>query len=381
MPAIDRVDVYLCMADVEPRGPSSGWYRTRESVLVRLGDADGRAGWGEAGLRPGVVEAARELGATLLGADPRRAGTLNDQLTRTTADQWAVSALSVALDDLRARQLGIAVADLYGGRRRDTVRAYASTAGYHATREPEELWPAEAEAALREGFRAIKFRIGGHPAGRELPILAAIKAAHGAGLEMMADGNGAYSVPQSVRVARALGDLGFTWLEEPVNRFRGNQRYPGYRGLDASLGVAIAGGEGLERRSDFDRLLGDGIDIVQPDVGICGGIGEGAFVAELAALRGRACVPHAWGGAVLIAATLQLLAVTPEPTEVEGSYGGLLEWDVFENPMRTDLLAEPIEVRGGRVAIPSGPGLGIEVDESAVRTLDRLAGAGGGSVR
>ena len=68
MAKIDRVDVYLCMADVEPSGPSSGWYDTRESVLVRLGDADGRTGWGEAGLRPGVVEAARELGATLLGA-------------------------------------------------------------------------------------------------------------------------------------------------------------------------------------------------------------------------------------------------------------------------------------------------------------------------
>jgi D-galactarolactone cycloisomerase len=97
-------------------------------------------------------------------------------------------------------------------------------------------------------------------------------------------------------------------------------------------------------------------------------------VAELAALRGRACVPHAWGGAVLIAATLQLLAVTPEPTEVEGSYGGLLEWDIFENPMRTDLLAEPLAVRDGKVAIPVGPGLGIEVDEAAVRSLDQLSG-------
>ena len=373
MATIDRVDVYLCVADVEPRGPSSGWYSTRESVFVRLGDADGRAGWGEAGLRSGVTEAARELGATLLGADPRRAGTLNDQLTRTTADQWAVSALSVALDDLRARQLGIAVADLYGGRRRDTVRAYASTAGYHATREIEELWPAETQAAVSDGFGAIKFRIGGRPADRELPVLAGIRAAHGPALEMMADGNGAYSVPQSVRVARGLAELGFTWLEEPVNRFRGNQRYPGYRGLDASLGLAIAGGEGLERRSDFARLLDDGIDIVQPDIGICGGIGEAAFVADLAALRGRTCVPHAWGGAILIAATLQLLAVTPEPTEVEGNYGGLLEWDVFENPMRTSLLTEPLEVRDGRVAIPDGPGLGIDVDEAAVRALDRLA--------
>jgi D-galactarolactone cycloisomerase len=371
---IDRFDVHLCVAGVsEPRGPSSGWYDTRESVLVRLGDTDGQTGWGEAGLRPGVVEAARELGSTLLGADPGRAGSLLDRLTRTTADQWAVSALSIALDDLRARQYGIAVADLYGGRRRDTVRAYASTAGYHATREPEELWPAEAAEAVAAGFGAIKFRIGRYPAERELPILAGIRSAYGASLEMMADGNGAYSVPQAFRVARGLGELGFTWLEEPVNRFRGNQRYPGYRGLDSSLGVAIAGGEGLERRSDFARLLGDGIDIVQPDVGICGGIGEACFVAELAGLHGRACVPHAWGGAILLAATLQLLAVTPEPTEVDGTFGGLLEWDVFENPMRTGLLAEPLEVRDGLVAITGGPGLGVQVDEAAVRALDRLA--------
>jgi D-galactarolactone cycloisomerase len=74
-----------------------------------------------------------------------------------------------------------------------------------------------------------------------------------------------------------------------------------------------------------------------------------------------------------VAATLQLLAVIPEPTEVDGSYGSLLEWDTFENPMRTELLTEPLIVSGGRVTIPQGPGLGVEVDEAAVRRLDRLA--------
>src|SRR5580692_2684368 len=178
MAAVDSCDVYLCIANVsEPRGPSSGWYDTRESVLVRLRDSDGRSGWGEAALRQGVVATARELGELLTGADPRRAGSLLDQLTRTTADQWAVSALSVALDDLRARQLGISVADLYGGRRRDAVRAYASTAGYHASREPEELWPAEVAEALAAGFGAIKFRIGRYPAQRELAVLAGIRSA------------------------------------------------------------------------------------------------------------------------------------------------------------------------------------------------------------
>ena len=60
---------------------------------------------------------------------------------------------------------------------------------------------------------------------------------------------------------------------------------------------------------------------------------------------------------------------------MDGTYGGLLEWDIFENPMRTDLLAEPLAVQDGRVVIPAGPGLGIEVDEAAVRSLDRLTGA------
>jgi D-galactarolactone cycloisomerase len=366
-------EVFLCVAPVsEPRGPSSGWYDARESVLIRLRDTDGRSGWGEAALRQGVVGAARELGELLLGQDPVRHGALLDQLTRTTADQWAVSALAVALDDLRARQLGVSVADLYGGRRRDAVRAYGSSPGYHAMREPEQLWPEEAAAAVAVGFTAVKFRIGKYSPERELPILTQIRSATGPDVEMMADGNGAYSVTQAIRVARGLADLGFTWLEEPVNRFRGNQRYPGYGDLSRAAGIAIAAGEGLERRTDFLRLLRDGVDIVQPDVAICGGIGEAYFVAELAALQGRACVPHAWGGAVSIAATLQLLAVLPEPTEVDGIFGTLIEWDLFENPIRTDLLAEPLLVEAGAVAIPAGPGLGIEIDETVVHRLAQL---------
>ena len=298
---------------------------------------------------------------------------LLDQLTRTTADQWAVSALATAIDDLRARQLGVSVAALYGGRRRDSVRAYAASAGYHATREIEELWPAEVGDAVAAGFRAVKFRIGKHAPARELPVLAGIRSGVGAGVQMMADGNGAYSVAQAVRVAAGLADLGFTWLEEPVNRFRGSQRYPGYGDLTRDAGIAIAAGEGLERRTDFARLLADGVDILQPDVAICGGIGEASFVADLAALQGRAAVPHCWGGAVVVAATLQVLAVIPEPTEIDGSYGGLIEWDTFENPMRTDLLTTPLTVADGRVAIPAGPGLGVEVDEDVVRRLDQLA--------
>jgi D-galactarolactone cycloisomerase len=103
-------------------------------------------------------------------------------------------------------------------------------------------------------------------------------------------------------------------------------------------------------------------------VAICGGVGELLFVSELAALRGRQCVPHAWGGAVLLAATLQAISLLPEPSELAGPDSPLLEFDRFDNPMRTRLATEPFAVTdGGRVAIPTGPGLGITVDEDFIR--------------
>lgn len=375
MTLIDRCDVFLCVSPVrEARGPSSGWYQTRESVLTRVGDSDGRTGWGEASLRPGVVAAAQQLADLLLGTEPRHSAALLDRLTATTADQWAVSALAVAVDDLAARQLGVPVYELYGGPRRARVRAYASSAGYHASREPEELWPAEAQQAIDDGFDAIKFRIGRYRPRRELAVLTDIRAEISDGVDFMADGNGAYSLPEARRVGRQLDDLGYVWFEEPVSRFLGNLSYPGYRDLAGAAGVALAGGEGLERRSDFKRLLDDGVDIIQPDVSICGGIGEGRFLAELASLYGRGFIPHAWGGAVLIAATLQLLALVPEPTEVAGNSGPFLEWDIFENPMRTELLTEPLTVKDGWVTVPAGPGLGVEVDQSVVNRFDQLSG-------
>jgi D-galactarolactone cycloisomerase len=112
---------------------------------------------------------------------------------------------------------------------------------------------------------------------------------------------------------------------------------------------------------------------VQPDVAICGGIDEALFVAELAAIRGRQCVPHAWGGAVLLAATLQLLAVMRDPSEVPGHDSPLLEVDRLENPLRTGIWGSEITPVDGTVEVPTGPGLGITVDEEFVRRIATIS--------
>jgi D-galactarolactone cycloisomerase len=371
MAAIAAVEAFLLVHELdEPRGVSCAWYERRESVLVRIADDDGVAGWGECCLRPGVLGALDELGALLHGRDPLAARALLSELRATTADAWASSALSLALDDLRGRRLGASIATLHGGALRTRVRAYASSGGYHRTRAIEELWPQEAGAFSAAGFTAFKLRIGRHAPARELPVLEAVRAALPQ-LDLLVDANGAYTLPRALAVGRALEGLGFGWFEEPLMRSRDGLSYPGYERLTAALAIPVAAGEGLETRSAFAAFLARGAaEIVQPDVGICGGIGEALFVAELAALHGRQCIPHCWGGAVMLAATLQLLALLPAVEEIGDGGLPLLEFDVFENPLMR-VVAAPFALDGdGCVAIPDGPGLGVEVDEEQVRALD-----------
>lgn len=367
---IRRLEVRVLGHDVaEAIGPAPVNYDSRSCVLVRLEDEDGRVGWGETYHGPGIAATVADLADQVVGRDGRDLRSSIDVIQGLGLDGTAVSALAMALEDLCGRQLGVPVADLYGGRRRDDVRAYASSGGYREGVDPELSFADDVSSAVDDGFTAVKIRIGRYDTRRELAILRDVREGTKENVDLMIDANGAYSLPRARVVGRALAELGYTWFEEPLIRFQSGMHYPGYEGLDG-LGIAIAAAEGLQTRSAFDSFLARrGADIIQPDVGICGGVGEGLFIGELAALRGVPTVPHAWGGAVLMAATLQLLAVLPEPSEVAGIDSPLLEYDRFENRMRTELSSDLLEAVGGRVRVPTGPGLGIEIDEEAVARL------------
>lgn len=368
---IRRADVVVLEHRVQtPTGPAAVSYDRRSCVLVRLQDDDGRTGWGETYLAAGVPAAAAELAGTLVGKNAATGRPLLDLLFEAGLESSsALSAIAIAIDDLRGRQLGLSVAALHGGSRRTSVRAYASSGGYRDNAGPEESWNEDLQTAIMDGFTVAKLRIGRFDPRRELPLLERIRAETPDQIELAVDANGAYSLPRAREVGRALGRAGYRWFEEPLIRFRAGMIYPGYEGLH-DLGIAIAAGEGLGNRSAFATFLTRGAaDIVQPDVAICGGVGEALFIAELAAMHGRPCVPHAWGGAVLLAATLQLLSVLPEPSELPGIDSPLLEFDRFENRMRTELSDHDFTVRDGQVWIPDGPGLGIVIDEEMVRSL------------
>jgi len=371
---VTSAEVFQVEAPIaNPAGPAGATYASRGSVFVRIEDGEGRVGWGETYPRAGTVAVVTELLELVLDRRPRDRLALLDALSGLTHDRFAVSAVAIALDDLWARQLEVPVYDLYGGRRRDRVPSYASSGGYVDGVPLEESWLSELDAAREAGFGAAKFRIGRFPVAREVAALRQLRSVAGPEIDLMVDGNGAYAVPAALRVGRVLDELDVRWFEEPLTRFQHGLAYPGYE-LLSGLEVAVAAGEGLSSRSAFDDFLARGAaQIVQPDVGICGGIAEALFVAELAALRGRQCVPHAWGGGILLAATLHLLAALRDPSEVVGADAPLLEVDRLENPFRTELWGGEVRPVEGFVEVPAGPGLGIEFDEKFIRNNARVS--------
>jgi D-galactarolactone cycloisomerase len=350
-----------------PRGPSILTYTLRETLLIKLTTDSGLVGWGETYRMAGVEAAIRDvLTPLLVGRDPLEARRLHTAMLAATFNNgFAVGGLDLALHDVWGKALDVPVHRLYGGAERDRVEAYASLPGYYDDRGPDTHWVEESCHLTSLGFRGMKFRIGRFAPRDELRVLTAVRDAVGSGVRLMADANAAYSSGLALQVAPTLRELEFDWLEEPLPQ----NGYLGYPELRAKLDLPLAGGESLTTRSAAYASLQRGcFDIIQPDVSICGGISECLFIGELARLSAVRCIPHCWGGGVMLAATLQLAALLPDPSRMPGADAPLLEYDVTENPFRTELCqGNPFELRDGYVDVPTLPGLGVAIDESVLR--------------
>jgi len=354
---------------LDPRtGPSIAYSSEHAYVLLKLTDEDGFVGWGETYRTPGVFAVVGDVAAARLGVADSLRGHL--RAVRWMAGSlegggFATSAICIALEDLQARRRGISIAQLYGGPVRRDVERYAASGGYIEERPPAEMWFDEVARIRDAGFTAMKWRIGGYAIEEEAPLLERIREETPSEFQMMADGNAAYTYSEALRMGRVMEALGFRWYEEPMEQ-RG--RYIGYERLNAALDVPLAGGEALMARSDAEILFARrAVDIVQPDPVICGGVGEVIWLSELARLHGIVTTPHTSNSAIGIAAAMQAIACMPDRTRSPATGEPLLEYGVDDSPWRQSLLAEPHEVVAGRITIPTGPGLGITIDEEHVR--------------
>ena len=367
---VTEFECFVITHHLAPRtGPSIAYSSEHAYVLVRLIDENGIVGWGETYRTPGTLNTIEAVCRAVAG----RKASLRDLIRDArwvggglAGGGFAPSAVSIALEDLRARQLGISVSELYGGPMRSRIRPYAASGGYVEGQDPAITWPRELERALEAGYTALKLRVGRDPINHEEPLLRALREEAPPGFELMADGNAAYSLPDAIRMGLILQDLGFRWYEEPMQQRGG---YVGYDRLTSSLSIAIAGGEGSLSPGDALRLMKrNAVDVIQPDPVICGGVGDSIAIADMARIHGITTVPHASNNAIGIAASLQIVATLPDATRSPSVPDPLLEYGIDENPNRVRLLIDPPRIEDGWLQVPFGPGLGIEIDEDYLRS-------------
>lgn len=367
-----RIDNYECFVvshKLNPRtGPSIAYSTTHSYVVVRLVDEDGKIGWGETYRTPGVLRAIADVLDSLLGQDGSLRSLKRDVRWAAgglVGGGFASSSISIALEDLRGKQLGMSISEMLGGPMRDRVRRYAASGGYVENVHPKATWFDELDRVRAAGYTAMKLRIGGYPIAEEAPLLERLRGRAGDNFDLFADGNAAYTLKEALQMGQVMEDLGFGWYEEPMQQRDG---YVGYERLQQALKVPIAGGEALMTPARARQLFEKrGVDIVQPDPVIAGGIGDALAIAELASLYGIQATPHTSNSAIGIAAALQVIACLPPYTRSPATLEPLLEYGVDDSPWRRDLLGEDFDFSGGWTRIPTGPGLGVEIDEGYLR--------------
>jgi L-rhamnonate dehydratase len=349
---------------------------SQDDLIVRIHTDEGITGIGEVDSSPELVQAlvqapsshavATSLRDALIGEDPFDVERLWQKMYRALIyfgrrgiAIHAISGLDIALWDIKGKAVGKPVCELLGTPVRDRVRAYASMLMPDTTAEV-----AIAVTGLRDqGFTAVK--LGWGPLGKDpqhdVELAAAARVAGGEGVDIMIDAGLGYvaDAKTAIGVAREYERLGIYWLEEPFEP----DEYEAYAELADTVDLPIAAGEQDATWWGFRELIERAhVDVVQPDVTRCGGITETLRIAELARSHGVATVPHAWKSGIIKAASLHVNAVLPD--------GNLQEYCVADTPINTRLTQQRLPIEAdGCVAVPTAPGLGVDLDENVLESL------------
>jgi L-alanine-DL-glutamate epimerase-like enolase superfamily enzyme len=362
-----------------------GRLRTFDAAILRIETEDGTIGWGEgknaagsAGDYAALVHLLNhEFGPRLIGRDASQITAIwedlyNGSRARASAARGhplpelarrgltiaAISAIDIALWDIRGKALDQPVWALLGGRSADRLPAYASGGWADADGIGAQL-QSYIDAG---GFRAVKMRVGSMD-DRPHVSAARVKAARmalGPTVELMVDAHGTYTVAEAKRFAALVDDCDLAWFEEPVSA---DDRV-GLAEFRASTMIPVAIGESECTRFDFAALVaGRAADILQPDPAFCGGITEAMRIAALASSFNLRLAPHLWAGAPCFFAGLHVLAAAPA--------GYIVEFSLGANPMIHMLSRAPVVVQGGMISVPDGPGLGLEMDTEVISRYAR----------
>lgn len=353
-----------------------------DTCLVSIHTDNGLVGYGEAKAAVGSVAGAgsyaslvscikHELRPILIGQDATRINRIWEMMYNGTRDHYALdrgrtfpilgrrgltissmSGVDIALWDLLGKHLGVPVVTLLGGACRDSMPAYASGGWADVDAIGNQL-----HGYVEKGFNAVKMRVGvmDQDVATSVARVRAARKALGPSIKLMVDAHGTYSVPEAKQFCRHLEDEGLYWFEEPVSA----DDRKGAAEVRSSTTIPIAAGESEFTRFDFRDLVDiRAIDVLQPDMAICGGITEGMRISSLAATHQLSLAPHLWGSAFMFMAGLHVAFASPSAV--------ILEYSLGANPMLHGLVQESIEATDGYLPAPTRPGLGVTPIQSVI---------------
>lgn len=368
---ITNIATIRLRATVPPEGQvfsRSGVRNYRSTTLVKVDTDEGISGFGSCSGNGELIEfiIARVLKPLLVGMDPTSIDEIWDKAyVRGGHKEFgtrgigvvAMSGIDIALWDIVGKARGLPLYQLLGGRCRDTVPVYA-TALY--PEEPSQV-AKRARAFADQGFQGVKIKVG-FDLRQDVQIVRAVRQELGKDFVIMTDANQGYAVDVALEAADAFAESGIFWLEEPlfVEDIEGHAR------LREAGRTPIAVGENLHMCYAFENFVVRGaVDYLQPDVARAGGITEIKKIAAMAAAHKTAISFHTWGDAIALAASIHLSAAIKECI--------VMELDYTYNPLRAELLSDPLKFENGHLYPPDMPGLGVELD---VPALQRFAFSG-----
>jgi D-galactarolactone cycloisomerase len=372
MPTIDRIE-FAALEYVLDKGAGYGNARginhRRASSIVTVTTSDGVTGVGEGQGPTGVLgEYVKLLSPAFLGQSlfsfGIAAAKVRNRLYHFGSQGHFISslgALNIAIYDAIGKTLNVPVHDLLGGRVAPDVACYATT-GYFTDNPKIGIEEQLARIAL-DDFVGVKIKIG---AGIKSDIerVSAARKCIGDNKLLMVDYNGNYTVDVALESIQKIADFDIHFCEEPLPP----SDIVGYAHLRERSPIRIAAGEAHYGVHDFKRLIeARALDIVEPSLTGGGGFDEMKGVALFASSNNLRVAVSCWGGAIALNAAVHFAAsLPPWPHTDNAAYPLMVEFDCGNNPLRDEIVDDPIQPAKGRIAVPLSCGLGIDLKPDVV---------------
>lgn len=354
---IVKAEARLVRVPVEPpRGDAIQQFDALELPFVHVTDGAGRTGVGF-GYTIGtggttVLELLRaELLGKLAGQDARRIAHIHEHLFKSIhaltpgcVSSTALAAIDIALWDLAGKRTGTPLHILLGGAK-ERVLVYNTHVGW-LNRPLEEMLELCREAVTRDGFRALKLKVGKRDSEEDRERVARVRETVGREVWLMVDANQSWTFGEAVRRLRLLEEFGLVWIEEPLPA----TDVQGFARLGLHTSIPRAGGESLYAPAYFyECVRGGALDILQPDVVRVGGITNAMRVCQLAYAANLRVAPH-------VSPELSVTVAAAVPNSMCVEY----------IPQMEPVLRRRVRLEDGYAVPPDAPGHGIEFDEEAL---------------